>query len=167
MISHVLAILTSVIVASAGARPWNLNEYPHLGQISARNREANSVVDTGCGDHIGGADRLCDPDKLLSREEAEAVQSAAVDAQEKVLHDCGGQQQGYQLAVALAKQIQVGRDVAASTETMARGIHDKWGALWRRVTVTSLRSTKCAVVYFHSRLPSAFAPRPLCACRRW
>lgn len=131
---HAVFIASCGLLANAGSQSWKLSDYPNLGQISARNREANAVVDTSCGDHVGGADRLCDPDKLLTREEAEAVQTALVDAQEKVLHACGEHQAGYQLAVALAKKIKVGNDAAASTEAMARGIHDKWGAFWQRPT---------------------------------
>lgn len=127
MIARFVAVYSCVLYALAGNNAWKTDNYPHLGEITARNRAANSVVDVGCGAHIGGADRLCDPDILLTREEAESIQTALVDIQENVMHACVGTSAGYQVAVALAKSIHVRRDAATAAESMARGLHDKWG----------------------------------------
>jgi len=117
---------------------WTLGSYPDL-PAAAKASSVDSATSSACGSHVGSGGRLCDPDTLLTAEEAAATQRVLVDIEEEILHNCeadggrgstsgGHAQRGYQVAFAIARRMRLGADSKeAAAQRFAKGLHDRWG----------------------------------------
>lgn len=84
------------------------------------------------GMRIGLGGRLCDPDGILSEEEAKMLQNALLDVEEELTpHACGAAMTGFQVAFALTRRIEgmakKKKDPHGRSEAFAKHIHDTWG----------------------------------------
>jgi hypothetical protein len=96
------------------ASPWTLEDYPNPTASAASNK---------CGPQM--LDRVCDPDIVIAKDEERLeVQHVIHGIEHELPHACGGEKvEGYQVAVALARSIDGGKEAAGP---MARGLHDAW-----------------------------------------
>lgn len=107
-----VALVVPLAFSSAAAKsPWTVTSYP------------NPAKGTCGGD--ASTDRVCDPDGIVTSLARLEIQRAIYSLERGTPHNCGDSREvGFQVAVALARSIEGGKDAAGS---FARGLHNAWG----------------------------------------
>ena len=123
-----LLLLSSLCIVSAGDAPVS-------GWLASQLPSPDSSPST-CGRPHRSS--VCDPDGLLSEEDADAVDELldAIHRGVKAGGDAGypyapacksGKPRGFELAVAVVRRAGGGGSAALRAERLARGLHDSWG----------------------------------------
>lgn len=113
-------LLTVGAAAGPSAAPWRPQDFP------------NPTIDfKACGRE--GSSSVCDPDGLLSPKARDRIEGVLLDVaagtDPYALRDCGAQLEGFQVAVAVMKSMEVpaSETPASQAEAFAKDLHACWG----------------------------------------
>merc|ERR1712217_665150 len=95
-----------------------------LSSVTTLESYPNPLVNpSACRRHDLEESYVCDPDRVLSRSEADKIEEYLMQLRRKSLHTCGSRELPYMLAVAVIRQLPVGVDA----NTFAAELLDRWG----------------------------------------
>ena len=116
--SFILFIVLTLLHQANALKEWEKNEFPNPA------RDVSS-----CG-RRGVASWICDPDGILSFEQANKLEEMLTSVSKNTVSGCSNDDRpGYQIGIALMRQMYVvpGETGERAIEKFAKHLHDSWG----------------------------------------